>query len=291
MSVGPYLRNSSVHRWPSEAAVVQVVGCHVGCRTHDGSAAVSQAASQRNVGFHRPLHRLHAVSLDARIAEIPLYTYTQVDQILGLGSGTAKRWINGYERRGIAYEPVVRPQSEHTLRVKWGEFVEVYYLSRFRSSGIPLQRLRRTLQSVRERTRSHYLFADDKVLYADPSELEVIYEVQQAEGVASFLVKRTGQLRLEIDPEARRRLDRITYEDGVATALRPRLAMDHIVVHARRFYGHPKIAETGVSPSAVARLVRSGTPVDVVSELYDLDASIIDEAGRFAYGDLWIPAA
>lgn len=231
------------------------------------------------------------VTFDRPLVERLLYTYSDVGRILGLAPGTARRWINGYERRGTEYDPVVRPSPVDTSRVKWGEFIEVYYLSRFRRSGIPLQKLRGILQSVRERTDSHYLFADDSVLYADPAELEVIYELQMAEGVSTFLVKRTGQLRFELYPDAKQRLERITYEGGVAKALRPRMDLDHVVVYADKFFGKPKIEETGISPDAVGRLVMSGTPVETVSDLYDLDPSIIDEAGRFSYGDRWRIAA
>lgn len=228
---------------------------------------------------------------DQALVERKLYSYPEVDRILGLAGGTAHRWINGYERRGVEYDPVVRAEPTGTSRVKWGEFIEVYYLARFRASGIPLQKLRAILASVRERTESHYLFADDRVLYADPETLEIIYELQLEKGVSTFLVKRTGQLQFELYADARKRLERITYEAGVAKALRPRIDLDHVVVYADRFFGKPKIEDSGVSPDAVARLVRSGTPIKTVSELYGLDESLINEAGVFTYGDRWKVAA
>lgn len=42
----------------------------------------------------------------------PAYGLGQVDHILGLTSGTARRWIDGYRRGGRLYTPVVR--VEHT---------------------------------------------------------------------------------------------------------------------------------------------------------------------------------
>jgi len=41
------------------------------------------------------------VSMPAR----PVYTYAEVDRLLPLTTGTAKRWIDGYERAGRAYDP------------------------------------------------------------------------------------------------------------------------------------------------------------------------------------------
>lgn len=225
------------------------------------------------------------------ILERRLYSYGAVDRILGITPGTARRWIDGYERSGHWYPPVVRPMATGAEWVTWGEFIEVYYLARFRGTGIPLQKLRATLASVRERTEHHYLFAHDDVLYADRDRLEVIDQIQREEGFPTFLVKRTGQLELAIESEARLRLERISYRDGVAQALKPRMDIDHIVVRADRFFGKPKIDDTGISPDAVARLVQAGTPVEVVADLYDLTQEAINDAGRFSYGENWLSAA
>ncbi len=226
------------------------------------------------------------------LVERRLYTYPEVDRILDLTAGTAQRWINGYDRRGRAYEPVVRAESEALdSLVNWGEFIETYYLSRFRDEGIPLRRLRRILADIRERTESHYLFSDDRILHADPETLEVVWRIQEEYGVDVFMVVQTGQLRFELDEMAKKRLRRISYEEGIAHALRPRMDIDHVLVYADRFFGKPKIEDTGISPGAVARLVYNGTPVTDVAELYGLAPSLIREAGRFTYGDRWVEAA
>ena len=38
----------------------------------------------------------------------PVYGMAQTDWILRLRPGTARRWIEGYERRGMFYPPIVR---------------------------------------------------------------------------------------------------------------------------------------------------------------------------------------
>jgi hypothetical protein len=42
----------------------------------------------------------------------PIYTYPQVDRLLGVTSGTARRWVNGYQRGRRAYEPIIRWTSD-----------------------------------------------------------------------------------------------------------------------------------------------------------------------------------
>ena len=49
--------------------------------------------------------------------ERELYTFPEVDRILGLTPGTGQRWINGYERRGTWYDPVVRTRSQDPMNL------------------------------------------------------------------------------------------------------------------------------------------------------------------------------
>lgn len=39
-----------------------------------------------------------------------LYSYGDVDRLVGLHAGTARRWLEGYERGGRFYDPVLRPE-------------------------------------------------------------------------------------------------------------------------------------------------------------------------------------
>jgi len=60
----------------------------------------------------------------------------QVDRLLGLCAGTARRWIDGYTRAGVSYDPVVRQQPTGVDVVTWGEFIEVRLLSEYRDAGV-----------------------------------------------------------------------------------------------------------------------------------------------------------
>ncbi len=61
--------------------------------------------------------------------ERPVYGFPQVDDLLGLKGGTARRWIDGYERRGKGYPPIVRETRTDNELVTWGEFVETGLLA------------------------------------------------------------------------------------------------------------------------------------------------------------------
>jgi hypothetical protein len=49
-----------------------------------------------------------------------LYSFPEVDRLLGLSGGTARRWINGYVSARRHYEPVLRPITTQDAQATWG---------------------------------------------------------------------------------------------------------------------------------------------------------------------------
>jgi hypothetical protein len=78
----------------------------------------------------------------------------------------ARRWINGYERSGKHYEPILRIIPRDIPWVTWGEFVEARILAEFRDRDkVPNTRLRAAVdagsvhptQSPRQIAASRYV--------------------------------------------------------------------------------------------------------------------------------------
>jgi hypothetical protein len=82
--------------------------------------------------------------LDRRV-----YALADVDRLLTLPAGTARRWIDGYDRAGVHYGPVIRAERTRDESVTWGEFVEARLLAEFRSRGASMQRLRPAVIALR----------------------------------------------------------------------------------------------------------------------------------------------
>ena len=50
-----------------------------------------------------------------------IYSYADVDRLVGLHAGTARRWLEGYQRLGRFYDPVLRPEpSSPDVRTPYG---------------------------------------------------------------------------------------------------------------------------------------------------------------------------
>ena len=62
----------------------------------------------------------------------------------------ARRWIDGYDRGGVHYPPVVRAECTRDEEVTWGEFVETRLLAEFRARGASMRRLRPAVVRLRE---------------------------------------------------------------------------------------------------------------------------------------------
>jgi uncharacterized protein (DUF433 family) len=231
---------------------------------------------------------------DWGVLDRPLYAYGEVDRLLDLPVGTARRWIDGYSRRGRQYEPVVRvePLGPDTP-VTWGEFIETYYLSRLRATDrpIPMLEIREAVLRLRRETGFRYVFAHEQVLLADRDLLQLFREIQDEEGVGDLLVEALRSGQLVLIPEARKRLERIEFSDGIAVRVPPRQDIDSIVVAGDTNFGRPAILGTSITPIAVAELVQAGDSIEHIAEVYGLTAGQVTDAGVFSYGNRWRFAA
>lgn len=80
----------------------------------------------------------------------PTYGLAQIDSLLGLQAGTARRWIDGYRRGGKLYDPVVRERGTGEEVATWGEFIETRLLAEYRDAGVPMIRMRPAVEALRE---------------------------------------------------------------------------------------------------------------------------------------------
>ncbi len=93
----------------------------------------------------------------------PVYGLGQVDRVLGLPGGTARRWIDGYTRAGKRYPPVVREEPTGDEAVTWGEFVETRLLAEYRDAGVPIVRMRPAIDKLREALAAPYPLASARL--------------------------------------------------------------------------------------------------------------------------------
>lgn len=207
-----------------------------------------------------------------------IYSYADVDRLVGLYSSTARRWLEGYERAGRFYDPVLRPEPNGSDAVTWGEMVEARLLAEFRNRDVPVQRMRPAIVQLRKEFGPYPLAHAHPFLDVEGRELVRLVQDQVGlERQLQLVVVRNGQLVLA--EVAERFRSAVEYDQGVAGRLRPDLRTPNVVMDPRRAFGQPAVRN--VRTDSLAEDYRAGTSREDLADLYDLTPEQVDAAIRF----------
>lgn len=207
-----------------------------------------------------------------------IYSYPDVDRLVGLHAGTAKRWLEGYTRGGKFYDPVLRAEPTGSDSVTWGEMVESRLLAEYRSRDVPVQRLRPAIVALRAEFGRYPLAHARPFLDVEGRELvRIVQERVGLERSLQLVVVRNGQLALTAPAEQFQ--SAVGYADDVVAQILPDGRTPDVVMDPRRAFGQPAIR--GVTTETLAEDYRAGTGRDTLAELYDLAPEQVDEAIRF----------
>jgi uncharacterized protein (DUF433 family) len=213
------------------------------------------------------------------LLERPVYDMGQVDRLLGLKSGTARRWIDGYTRGGKSYAPVVRPEATGEEIVTWGEFVETRLLSEYRDAGVPLIRMRPAIERLRDQFDSRYPLAYSRPYIAGR---ELVLEIQDAvklDRKLQLVVVRNDQIVLTEPADQFYRAAQFRPTDNVVELLRPVTEIRDVVINPLRQFGEPVVRS--VPTEVISEQVRAGEPIEAIAQLYELPRSSVEAAVRY----------
>ena len=214
--------------------------------------------------------------LDRRV-----YGLADVDRLLALPSGTARRWIDGYDRGGVHYPPVIRVERTCDEEVTWGEFVETRLLAEFRARGASLHRLRPAVVRLREEF-GRYPLAHAKP-FLDIDGRELVRHVQREVGITGhemLVVVRSGQAMMSAP--VRSFVGDLRYvgdTDPEAHAVVPVQFGGLVRLDPLQQHGRPVVR--AVPTEVVAEQFRAGESTEMISDLFDLTVAQVEQALRF----------
>jgi uncharacterized protein (DUF433 family) len=213
---------------------------------------------------------------DDLILDRKVYGVSEAARLLGLRTDRTRAWLDGYQRRGVQYPPVIREVPTGDDVVTWGEFVELGYLRQYRHKGVPLQRLRPFIDDLRAwigapyplATAQPYVYGKDLVL-----ELQAKNDVP----ASIAIVVRSGQAIILTD-EARRFLRKVEFDppEGGARRLYPAGALSPVVIDPLVSFGRPTVQ--GVATERLWELADAGETVDEIVAGYDLAPELVRAA-------------
>ena len=225
----------------SRLRVATAVGDHIALPVDGHGIDVSGGSASRTASVCDPPYMGDVLPM----LERPVYTYREVDRLLGLNQDTAKRWINDYRRGGHSYAPIVREQPLHTRWVTWGEFIETRLLSEYRDlDQIKIGKMRAVIAQLRERYDRRYPLAYSRP-FVRARDREIIARAQDESGLEDefWFVVRADQYLMT--PRTQRFFDAITYGPD------PDIASDDALVTATRI--DPRYPDVVLDPRTSQR--------------------------------------
>ncbi len=211
----------------------------------------------------------------------PVYGASQVDRLLALTPGTARRWIDGYTRSGRFYPPVIRPEHTGDELVTWGEFVETRLLAEYRDKNVPMIRMRPAIIRLRDVFGTRYPLAHARPFVSGRElVLSAQDDVDLDASLRIVLVVRTGQTVLA-EP-AQHFIDTVEFgtgDDPTVERVRPREGNGLVLIDPLRQFGEPAVRS--VPTEVIAELIRAGDRLDMVADLYELSRDEVEAAVRY----------
>jgi len=211
------------------------------------------------------------------ILERPVYGVAEAAGLLGLRPDRARAWLEGYERRGVRYLPVIREAPTGDDIVTWGEFVELGYLREYRRCGVPLQRLRPVIDELRREFATPYPLATARPYVMGR---ELVLEVQERNDLppAIAIVIRSGQ-QVMLTDVANRFFRKVEFDpagDGEVRRLHPAGAASPVVIDPLVRFGRPTV--DGVATERLWELFDAGETVEQIADGYEIRPELVRSA-------------
>jgi uncharacterized protein (DUF433 family) len=212
--------------------------------------------------------------------EVPLYTLTEASKYLVVPRSTLETWADGYERRPktrpvVKGEPIITalPQAHYGYpRLPFVGIAEAYVLNAFRRAGVPMQRIRPSIEWLLRNVGPHALASQD--LYTDGAEVLWAFAQRAGEGssddqvVKHLIVPRSGQYVFK--DIVQHYLKQINFDkDKYAKMIRlPQYGTANVVLDPYRGYGQPVFDSSGARVADALGPLRAGETFKAVAEDY-----------------------
>lgn len=222
------------------------------------------------------------------ILDRPVTTVGEAARQLRIPPATLRYWLEGAERRGRHYEPVLRDAPTGSTQVTWGEMVEARYLRAYRTQ-VSMQRLRPFIEALRREFSVPYPLAHFRP-YID-STRRLVLRLQEEADVPDelWLVFEGADGQLRLNPAITQDfLARVEFDDtgadGAGAALRiyPQGRSSAVVIDPLVSSASATVA--GVRTAILAeRAEASGETPEELAEEFGLTVPNVKAAIAFEY--------
>ncbi len=200
----------------------------------------------------------------ATVLDREIYTEAEAARLLGLAPSTLHYWLQGCERRGVNYMPIIRPEPTTGHYVTWAEFIEAGWLRAYRKNKVPMKELRRFIGLLRDDLGVPYPLAHRKPLV---SGRDLVFAAQEAADLDPYWRLVDEQLVLTFPGQAF--MDKVTWDGDLAVGWCPSSEpASTVVVRPDVRFGRPSVS--GVSTQAIFEYAEEGASREEISEEFGL---------------------
>lgn len=217
---------------------------------------------------------------------VGIYSFADAARFIGAKSRDLRRWTLGYTHKSrdgdeAFSSPLWRTQLAETDTEGLGfkDLIELRFVQAFRSEGVSMQVIRRTLEVSRERFSSPYPFTckrfrtDGKRIFMEVVEEtgdESLVDVEKQQNVIQKVIGPSLREGVELDMQ------------GEAMRWFPMKNSRAVVFDPARKFGQPILSEFDIPTVAIADAVRAeGGNERRVAKLYEVSLAAVRKAVEF----------
>lgn len=218
--------------------------------------------------------------MSVSVLEREMYSEAEAARLLRVPQSTLNYWLEGGERRGRRYRPVIRPEARgERASVTWAEFIEAGLLHMYRRDrNVPMAELRAFIDRLRDRYAIPYPLADRRPFVIDR---QLVHDAQdQAALDPSFCLVAEVRGQLILTAPSDEWFGRVTWRDDAAIAWRPHADPSSPVRMSPELrFGKPSVA--GVSTEVIGEHADGGEDEHEIADAFDL--TLADVRWALAY--------
>lgn len=216
--------------------------------------------------------------MSVTVLEREMFSEAEAARLLRVAQGTLHYWLEGGDRRGRSYNPILRVEPSGRRVVTWGEFVEASLLRQYRKEHrVPMPELRTVIEMLREQYGTPYPLATVKPFVGPGPRL--LLETQEEAGLAGefwLVALAYGQPVLTAPSESF--VTSVEWAEDVAVAWRPHAEPGSPVrMRPDVRFGLPAVG--GIKTEVIWEHLETDESFDEVAEEFDLE---VDEV-RWAH--------
>lgn len=223
-----------------------------------------------------------------RILDRRVMSAREAARQLGIPPTTLIHWLEGEERSGRFYPPVLRDEPTGDLDVTWGEVVEARYLRAYRQRNVSMQKIRPFVASLRREFGVPYPLAHFKPFVDNRRRFLLEVQEELALPPALRMVYQVSDNQLVLDHRVVDFLDRVDFSqvgDQEAQRIHPLGRKSPVVIDPLLSSGAATVQ--GIRTEVLAELADAQVPVEDIADDFNLPVSVVKAALAFE----WQPEA